>query len=354
VNIPLGPVETTVIRILATLIAADLSYRFVEVPMRSGALGRALARVREAAGARAVMLRLQAGGVAVAVAVATLFVGVHIALAAAPADAPVGPGPDTSLGALDLSPSPGVPSGHPSATPTGTPKPGKTPTTPAGAPVPRVAVFGDSQGMTLLINVPKDTGKYVHFVDDTIEGCGFLVGKVKSRTGERRDLTSDCSNWHSVWAARAKRDKPDVALIMVGAWDVFDLTVGGATLAFGSAAWDAHYAAQLDSAVAALHASVAHVAISLLPCYRPVKRSAGYWPERGDDDRTRHVNTLLEAAAAAHPEYLSTVDPPHQFCDDPKISTSLSYRWDGVHYYKPGALLYCKAVIPQLLAIVAA
>ena len=31
--------------------------------------------------------------------------------------------------------------------------------------------------------------------------------------------------------------------------------------------------------------------------------------------------------------------------------SQLSYRWDGVHYYKPGALLYCQAVIPQLLAI---
>ena len=30
------------------------------------------------------------------------------------------------------------------------------------------------------------------------------------------------------------------------------------------------------------------------------------------------------------------------------LATSRSYRWDGVHYYKRGAALYFKAVVPQL------
>jgi hypothetical protein len=142
---------------------------------------------------------------------------------------------------------------------------------------------------------------------------------------------------------------------MIGAWDVFDITTGGTTLTFGTPAWDANFTAALDQGIAAIHDTGAQVALSLLPCYRPVAanigKGAGYWPERGDDDRTRHVNTLLTAAAAANPGYVTAVNPPVQFCDDPTISKSLSYRWDGVHYYKPGALLYCRAVIPQLLAI---
>jgi hypothetical protein len=199
--------------------------------------------------------------------------------------------------------------------------------------------------------VPSDTGKYVHFKDDTIEGCGFLLGKVASRSGERHDLSANCPNWQSVWRQRGVRDKPDIGMIMVGAWDVFDLTIGGRTLTFGGADWDANYNSQLAKAIDSLKAGAGHVAISLLPCYRPVRASAGYWPERGDDWRTRHINTLLTAAADADPAYISVVKPPHQFCDDPAIATSLSYRWDGVHYYKPGALLYCQAVIPQLLTI---
>jgi hypothetical protein len=34
-----------------------------------------------------------------------------------------------------------------------------------------------------------------------------------------------------------------------------------------------------------------------------------------------------------------------------KISTSTSYRWDGVHVYKPGAKLIFEAVASQLLQI---
>jgi hypothetical protein len=205
--------------------------------------------------------------------------------------------------------------------------------------------------MTLLINKPANTGNYIAFKDDTIEGCGILLGKIASRSGERRDLAANCPNWLSEWTSRARRDKPDIGMIMIGAWDVFNLQVGGKTLTFGTAPWDANFSAALASGIGAIHASGARVALAFLPCYRPVHASAGFWPERGDDSRTRHVNTLLTAAAAANPGYVSTIAPPHQFCDNPTIAKSLSYRWDGVHYYKPGALLFMTAVIPQLLAI---
>ena len=100
-----------------------------------------------------------------------------------------------------------------------------------------------------------------------------------------------------------------------------------------------------------LRAANAQVELALLPCYRPVPRSAGYWPERGDDTRTRHVNTLLDQEALRFPDTVHTLQPPSQFCTNPTIAKSLSYRWDGVHYYKPGAALYFKAILPQLVQL---
>jgi hypothetical protein len=338
-----------VLRVSLTLLCADLSYRLVEKPFRHGLIGRAYRTWRTSNGWRRALGPLKAGSVTVVLLAGVVIVAGQLMAAKAPADAPIGPGPDTALGAL-ASPS-AAPSGTPSPIASGSPSPSPSATGPPPGGVPTVAIFGDSQGHTLLLNVPKDTGKYVHFEDDTIEGCGFLLGKVQSRSGERLDLSANCPNWQSVWRARASQDKPDIGMIMVGAWDVFDLTLNGHTLAFGSADWDANYNSQLAKAIGALKAGAGHVAISLLPCYRPVRASAGYWPERGDDWRTRHINTLLTAAANNDPAYVSVVKPPHQFCEDPAIATSLSYRWDGVHYYKPGALLYCQAVIPQLLAI---
>ena len=92
--------------------------------------------------------------------------------------------------------------------------------------------------------------------------------------------------------------------------------------------------------------------IALLPCYRPIKASAGYWPERGDDVRTRHVNDLLRKVADGYPSGVRTLEPPGEFCTDPAIGSNTAYRWDGVHYYKQGAALYFTAALPQLTAVV--
>jgi peptidoglycan/LPS O-acetylase OafA/YrhL len=256
---------------------------------------------------------------------------------------PVDSGPDVALGALNT----------PTTTPTPTPSVAATavPLTPV-AKGAKVAFFGDSQGMTLLLNKPADLSKYINAQDETIEGCGILLGKVASRSGEKRNLTSDCRNWESIWSSRVHQVKPDVAVIMIGAWDVFNLTLdSGTALTFASPGWDANFLTQLDAGVQILSHAHTQVALSLLPCYRPVARSAGYWPERGDDDRTRHVNTLLTAEAIRFPDTVHLIEPPVQFCSDPVISKSLQYRWDGVHFYKPGAALYFEAVLPQLVQL---
>jgi peptidoglycan/LPS O-acetylase OafA/YrhL len=348
VDIPLGELSSSLLRVGLTLLLAHLSFRFVETPLRSGAIGRWWARWKAAPARPRRSMATRLAFITVFVLVSGLIVSARLGAAKAPASVPVG-GPDTTL---ESSPTPSAspsnspsPSASVSASPTAKPVGGLT----VPPVVPSVGVFGDSQGMTLLLNTPTNIGKYVKFKDHTIEGCGILLGRVTSRSGERRDLAANCPNWLSVWRQRAAGMHPDLALVMLGAWDVFDLTVSGHTMAFGSPEWDANWKAALQQGIQALAESGAKVVLSLSPCYRPVRASAGYWPERGDDARTRHLNDLMRATAAVTGAY--TVDPPSQFCTDPKISKSLSYRWDGVHYYKPGALLYCQAVVPQLLAI---
>ena len=216
---------------------------------------------------------------------------------------------------------------------------------------PRVAFVGDSQGMTLLLNRPADTARYLTVFDDTTEGCGFLGGRIVSRSGERRDLGAGCAHAVSRWASRTAADHADIAVLMIGAWDVFDEQVDGTELPFGTPGWDEYFTSRLGSAVDALRASAPRVDLALLPCYRPVREAgSGFWPERGDDTRTRHVNDLMTAYAGNAANGVETLLPPPAFCDDPVIASSRAYRWDGVHYYKPGAQLYLRTAIPQLLA----
>lgn len=76
---------------------------------------------------------------------------------------------------------------------------------------------------------------------------------------------------------------------------------------------------------------------------------AGYWPERGDDRRTRHVNELIQQVAAERE--LRVLEPPAAYCTDAKVGSDRSLRWDGVHYTTKGSTQFLKAILPQVLAM---
>ena len=139
---------------------------------------------------------------------------------------------------------------------------------------------------------------------------------------------------------------------MIGAWDVFDVRRDGARVAFGSPQDDQYLTAQLQRGIAAVTATGSKVALLEVPCYRNVDGGGLVaLPERSDDQRTSHLNTLLRAAAAADPQHVVFVAGPKQWCSDPSIATDLGYRWDGVHYYRPGAKLVFDTITPALLQI---
>jgi hypothetical protein len=141
---------------------------------------------------------------------------------------------------------------------------------------------------------------------------------------------------------------------VLGAWDVFDVEVGGQQIAFNTSAADQRFTENLGLGVAALRAAGAKVALLEVPCMRPKDvKGAGVpaLPERGDDARVAHLNDLLRQVAAKDPANVVFVSGPPQWCNDPAIANDLGYRWDGVHVYKPGAKLIYEAIAPALLSI---
>ncbi len=338
-----------VLRLVATVALADLSYRLVEVPIRHGAFGRWWASMRQGAW----QASSQRGrGLAEAGALVMTVVLLGAALLTA------GPTPDLEgipgLAADATASATVAPSEvDPTLAPTGSPVAVASPSPGAPWKLPvKLLLVGDSQANMLDLNAPSIVSKSFALVDGWVEGCGVLLGKMTSSTGYRRNLDADCGGWAAHWKTVAGSSHAPLALVVLGAWDVFDLIEAGKTLTFGSPAWDAYYTAQLQSGIDILKEAGSKVALLELPCYRPIASSAGpALPERGDDSRTRHVNTLLAAAAAADPAHVYAVTPPPQFCTDQKIATDVYYRWDGVHYGRLGSQLVFRAITPQLLAI---
>ncbi len=348
-----GEVRPFITAMLVTVVVTELSYRYLETPIRTGAIGR---WTRD----RAPVTYAPLAGGALLIGCLVLyyanvqqfnrFVGGDDAAFALATEAPTDSAPgDASAPAAETAPSGSV---------AVTSVPPSTPVAAVAEPVAssaNLAIVGDSQANALAINLPDGIGTvFPEVVNGSVDGCSvYDSGGVRSAVRFSNDF-SICDGWQDQWASAASGS--DVALVVVGAWDVFDIEDGATIYGFDTAEGDQFFIANLRSGIDALLAEGASVALLPVACMRPVDvDGAGVraLPERGDDARVAHVNELLGEAAAQYGPEVELLDGPDEWCNDEAIATDLGYRWDGVHVYKPGANLIYTKIAPQLLALAA-
>jgi hypothetical protein len=329
----------------ATIIINEFVYQFVEIPTRRGALGNWW-RNRQQLSA---MRRRLPVFVATVVVTSLGFTGVKVVGIQAR---------DMSIDTSNANVIFAVPTTVANASTTPTLSVGGSSTTSTTiAKLPRkLVIVGDSQARSLAVNKPSGIKKTFVITDGSIDGCGVYnkgVG-VGGTNGNFRRNFANCVGFEKSWAKSARKAKADVALVVIGAWEVLDLKFGSSTLAFNTSAADAMFRSQVRVGVNALRATGATVALLEVPCMRPVTSKGGpvpALPQRGDDTRTGHLNDLLREIAAPEDDGVFFVSGPKEWCSDPKISTSLSYRWDGVHAYKPGAKLVFETIATSILQL---
>ncbi len=225
------------------------------------------------------------------------------------------------------------------------------------ATLPRkMVIVGDSQAHALAINKPSGMEKTFVVADGSIDGCGIYdrgVG-IGGTNGNFRRNFANCVGFEKSWAKSATKAKADVALVVIGAWEVLDLKINSFTFAVNTSPADTMFRTQMQRGIDALRATGATVALLEVACMRPVDSKGGpvpALPQRGDDARTRHLNDLLREIAAPENDGVFFVSGPKEWCTHPKISRSLSYRWDGVHAYKPGAKLIFETIASSVLKL---
>ena len=220
----------------------------------------------------------------------------------------------------------------------------------------RLVIVGDSQAHSLAINKPSGIEKTFVITDGSIDGCGIYdrgVG-VGGTNGNFRRNFANCVGFEKSWTKSATKAQADVALVVLGAWEVLDLKINSFTLVVNTPPADTMFRTQMKRGIDALRATGATVALLEVACMRPVDSKGGpvpALPQRGDDTRTRHLNDLLREIAAPEDDGVFFVSGPKQWCSDSEISTSLSYRWDGVHAYKPGAKLIFETIATSILQL---
>jgi len=230
------------------------------------------------------------------------------------------------------------------------------PTVPVTAAVlPRhLTIVGDSTAHALAVNLPDGIEGTFTINDGSVQGCSvYTSGTAVSAQGFKRSFTG-CGSWVQTWVSSAQEVSAEVALVVIGAWDVFDVNLGNQVMPFDSPTVDQRFTDGLQQGIDALTAIGVKVALLEVPCMRPQDVSGAgtpALPERGNDTRVAHVNDLLRQVAAKNPATTTFVAGPQQYCTDESIASSLAYRWDGVHAYKPGAKLTFEAIAQALLTI---
>jgi peptidoglycan/LPS O-acetylase OafA/YrhL len=323
-----------------TVIINEFVYQYVEIPTRQGALGNWLHnRQQLSAMHRRLPVLITAAVVASLGITGVKVVGIEAR------DLSI----DTSTANVIFS----VPTTVASAS--SLPAASTTSTTIAKLPR-KLVIVGDSQAHSLVVNKPLGIEKTFVITNGSIDGCGIYdrgVG-VGGTNGNFRRNFANCVGFEKKWAKSATTARADVALVVIGAWEVLDLKINGFTFAVNTSPADTMFRTQMKRGIDALRSTGATVALLEVACMRPVDSKGGpvpALPQRGDDTRTSHLNDLLREIAAPEDDGVFFVSGPKEWCSDPKISTSLSYRWDGVHAYKPGAKLIFETIASSVLKL---
>jgi hypothetical protein len=319
------------VRIGVTLIVAAASFHLVEVPAR-----RLRANWRSVGTAIA--------GPAVVTLAAVLLTTVP-ATGTTPAAAPSGSAPSGSAPS-GSAPSGSAPSG---SAPSGAAPSGAVHRRP-GTPV-RVDFFGDSVAWNLGAYLPVPDG--MRITDRAIKGCGIAPsGPVRYSGGTHRN---DCDGWDTTWRVAVDTDDPDLAVILLGRWEVHDREVDGRWQHVGEPQYDALLTRQLTRALDVVTARGARAVLLTTPYSRKDERpDGGLWPE-DSPERIDAWNRVLTATAGRHPGHPVVLDLNAVACPQRRFTWSVNgvpLRGDGLHFTEAGVReIIAPWLVPSLVAL---
>jgi peptidoglycan/LPS O-acetylase OafA/YrhL/lysophospholipase L1-like esterase len=332
-----------VLRVAVTLGLAYLSFRFIETPVRKGTFRLPVRPAVAAATAIAV------------VAGALLVVTVDppepdLVLVQEERDAPPPPPPDR--------PPPTIPPTVPPTTgvPTAPGTAGTTASTVPPVPFPapaRVMVVGDSISWSLgngVLDWGEQTGLAEVWNAGQI-GCGVATG------GEPVLHQNPCEDFRTLLPPVIAQFRPDVAVMMTGAWDLGDRTFPGreGPSSPGDPEFDQWMLDEYQQVVDVLTAEGAVVAWLTAPCIEETERAG---PFAGtsvfEPERTEHLNdVVIPRLAAANTDRMRVIDVNAEICPDGQYAGDLygvsGARPDGLHFSDEGGFATSEWLGPQIL-----
>jgi len=291
------------LRLAVTVAVAVASYHLIEQPFRRGALRRwraswSLAPAAVAALAIALVLVTRGGD--------------H-----APALATISPPPVSDVGG-------------------------------AVAPPVRVLVVGDSVAFTMGQGLARAEGEWRLSVwNNSRLGCGLLRADAVRIKDAWIEQEGSCDDWPARWQSYVDVFRPDVAIVLAGAWDLYDRRVAGDVFEFGTPEADAFALRELDAAVDVLSSRGATVLLLTTPHFQPRDLGLVVDGPRFDRARIDRLNGLYQTLAARRHGDVVVLDLQRLVA---AARDGVELQGDGVHFTPAGADAVARWLAPQIVA----
>jgi hypothetical protein len=219
----------------------------------------------------------------------------------------------------------------------------------------RVLLAGDSIAVTLGFDAVRPSQRKDIWLRGVARvGCGLLTGTpVSGDTGGQSQ--EECHDWPQQYAKGMRAYKPDLSLLLIGGWEVFDREIDGQVLRVGTPPMEAELRRALDHARTILTANGSRLVILTTPCFSPTTRELGEFgvAARADPARVQWLNDVWRRYAADHPD-VSILDLDAHACPGGTYASTIDgvpMRTDGVHFTLPGARLLWKWLGPAVLRL---
>ncbi|MGB5016598.1 MAG: acyltransferase family protein [Candidatus Nanopelagicales bacterium] len=325
-HVDLSGLPLFAVRVALTLGTAQLSYTYLEMPIRRGALSRMSVPTRRTL--------LVATPVAVVAVTLTAF-----GLAKPPASDSL----ETLAAKATAAPSL-------SLTPVSRSKRGPT----------TAVLVGDSNALSLFAAYTPNLIRNLSVAPGTEFGCG-VAPFTASINGEPMTVPNKCWQW-----VRSNRNKQiraanaNLGVLFAGSWEQYDRWIDGAAVSFTDERWQTATQRAYEEIIALLHKKVGSVAVVLSGCNNvsdsdlPTATAfeAGHYPPIVNDARrTAAVNRAATLAAQSMPYDVPVVDLHAHLCASgfQESRGGVVMRTDGLHYTTKGGQLVWRWLGPELI-----
>lgn len=215
------------------------------------------------------------------------------------------------------------------------------PTAVHGRPL-RVVLMGDSAAWTLGWELGDALDPGIDVSNRAVIGCGVMPPESQwGSDGDYEQYGPLCADQMEV-ETRGFSEGPDVVVVWLGAWEVFDHRLMDEDLLVFTARYEEVVEQRLQQRIDRAREIGVPAILTVVPCMGGTPESDNRLV-RGDAARVGWVNDRIEEVAARNPGWVRMIDPTPHLCDDEgrpvqANGDGLQLRPDGVHFESDSAV----------------